>query len=104
MLLSTTAPSFGPADPRCTNATTTADFLATGSVNLLRYGGAGDSVADDAATLRSAIGCHNRVFIPAPSWPTTPGGRPGPIPPPRMPSPSFKPFQCTRSSAHVQGF
>jgi hypothetical protein len=64
----------GSADPRCRNATTAAaDILSTGAVNLLRFGAAADSSTDDAATLRSAISCHNRVFIPAAThWPVAP--------------------------------
>ena len=68
------APKAAPAtDPRCQNATTIADILSTGEVNLLRFGAFGDGVTDDDDTLRSAIGCHNRVFIPAAThWPTAP--------------------------------
>ena len=66
------APATG-ADPRCRNATTLADILSTGDVNLLRFGAFADGATDDAATLRSAIGCHNRVFIPAATnWPVAP--------------------------------
>ena len=51
-------------DPRCSNASV-ADIQATGALNLLRFGAHGDSVTDDAAILRAAIGCHNRVFVPS---------------------------------------
>jgi hypothetical protein len=69
------------ADPRCKNETTAYDIVATGSVNLLHYGCFGDSSHDDAAALRSAIGCSNRVFLPSPPWSSIPsstsGAKPG---------------------------
>lgn len=52
-------------DPRCSNASVAADVQATGALNLLRFGAHGDSITDDAAILRAAIGCHNRVFVPS---------------------------------------
>eukprot|EP01043_Picozoa_sp_COSAG02_P006413 COSAG02_NODE_182_length_30594_cov_23.562912_8_plen_426_part_00 len=69
------APAAG--DPRCQNASTIADILSTGEVNLLRFGAFADGVTDDDDTLLSAIGCHNRVFIPAAThWPVAPAKGP----------------------------
>ena len=83
-IVSSSQPS---TDPRCTNFTTQADFGRTGSVNLLRYGAHGDSVTDDAANLRSAIGCHNRIFVPSPPWEgLIAGGKP--VSPSHSPPPS----------------
>lgn len=67
------APAANASVARCQNASTVADILSTGDVNLLRFGAFADGATDDAATLRSAIGCHNRVFIPAAThWPVAP--------------------------------
>eukprot|EP01051_Picozoa_sp_SAG22_P007700 SAG22_NODE_551_length_9178_cov_3.565371_2_plen_939_part_00 len=64
-----TAGRYGPRDPRCLNESVAADIASTGFLNLWRFAGShGDTVQDDAATLRSAIGCSNRVFLPSPPW------------------------------------